>query len=279
VAEDRGPLKIEEHGMATRRVWWGDFPTTAFEGLDPERTIAIVPLAAIEQHGPHLPVSTDTSIMQGMLETVIPRLPAELDVRILPIQSVGKSNEHVHAPGTLSFSPLAAIQGWAELGASVARAGVRKIVFVNSHGGNEELMGIVTRELRVAFRMLAVKTSWTRFGTPDGMYPDEELRYGIHGGDIETSLMLHFRPELVDMAKAENFRSSVERAEGAFKLLRPTGTHAFAWIASDLNQAGVIGNAGAATAEKGRLTAEHQASGFVTLLGDVAAARLDDWLP
>ncbi len=264
--------------MSKRRIWWGDFPTTAFTGIDPEKTIAVLPVAAIEQHGPHLPVSTDTSIMQGMLETVIPMIPDDLDVRILPIQSVGKSNEHLHAPGTLTLSPLATIQAWAELGLSVNRAGVRKIVVVNSHGGNEEIMGIVTRELRVACRMMAVKTSWMRFGLPEGMYPDSENRYGIHGGDVETSLMLHFRPELVDMAKAEDFRSSVEKAEKTFGLLRQTGTHAFAWIASDLNTHGVVGNAAAATARKGKLTAAHQAAGFVRLLQDVRAARLDEWL-
>ncbi len=265
--------------MSKRRIWWGDFPTTAFTGIDPEKTIAVLPVAAIEQHGPHLPVSTDTSIMQGMLETAIPVIPDDLDVRILPIQSVGKSNEHLHAPGTLTLSPLATIQAWAELGLSVNRAGVRKIVVVNSHGGNEEIMGIVTRELRVRAKMLAVKTSWSRFGRPTGLYSDIEDRYGIHGGDFETSVMLHFRPDLVDMDKAENFASSVQRAEQEFELLKPTGTHAFAWIATDLNPNGVVGEAGLATAEKGRLTAEHQADGFIRLLQDVKKAKLAEWVP
>jgi creatinine amidohydrolase len=263
----------------TRRVWWGDYRTTEYASIDPEATIAVLPVAAIEQHGPHLPVSTDMTIMNGMLETVIARLPADLDIRILPVQSVGKSNEHVHAPGTLTLTPLAAIQSWADLGASVARAGVKKIVFVNSHGGNEEIMGIVARELRVAFKMLAVKTSWSRFGRPAGLYSDIEDRYGIHGGDFETSVMLHFRPDLVDMSKAENFVSSVQRAEREFDLLKPTGTHAFAWIATDLNPSGVVGEANLATADKGRLTAEHQADGFVQLLRDVRKAKLGEWLP
>ena len=216
--------------------------------------------------------------MQGMLETAIAMLPQSLDIRILPVQAVGKSNEHVHAAGTLTLPPSTLIDAWTELGLSVARAGVRKIVVVNSHGGNEEIMGIVTRELRVRARMLAVKTSWTRFGYPAGMYPDPENRYGIHGGDVETSLMLHFRPDLVEMAQARDFRSKVEDAEKTFTHLRHTGTHAFAWIASDLNPHGVVGNASVATADKGRLTAEHQAKGFVALLGDVAGARLEDWL-
>jgi creatinine amidohydrolase len=264
--------------VAQRKAWWGDFPTTAYSAIDTERTIAVLPLAAIEQHGPHLPVSTDTTIMNGMLETVIARLPDDLDIRILPVQSAGKSNEHLHAPGTLTLPAATLIEAWTELGASVARAGVRKIVVVNSHGGNEEIMGIVTRELRVAFKMLAVKTSWSRFGRPAGLYSEIEDRYGIHGGDFETSVMLHFRPDLVDMTKAEDFGSSVQRAEEEFELLRPTGTHAFAWIASDLNPHGVVGEASRATAEKGRLTAEHQADGFIRLLKDVRKAKLADWL-
>ncbi|WP_420409410.1 creatininase family protein [Hoeflea sp.] len=262
----------------SRKIWWGDFTTREFEDLDPEATIAVIPIAAIEQHGPHLPVSTDSSIMQGMLATVIEMMPDDMNVRILPVQCVGKSNEHQHAPGTLTVPATTLIDHWVELGHSIARAGVKKVVLVNSHGGNEEIMGIVARELRVRARMLAVKTSWMRFGFPDSLYSAGELAYGIHGGDVETSLMLHFRSDLVGMDKAENFVSAVERAESDFDLMRHTGTHAFAWIASDLNASGAVGEAHKATAEKGRLTADHQARGFVRLLADVRAARLDDWL-
>ena len=120
-----------------------------------------------------------------------------------------------------------------------------------------------------------MKTSWTRFGHPDGMFQDVERRRGIHGGDIETSLMLHFRPDLVDMSKAEDFASIAAGTEEAeFTHLGPTGTHSFAWIASDLNPHGVVGNAAIATAEKGRAVAEHQARGFVELLRDVRKASL-----
>jgi creatinine amidohydrolase len=262
----------------TRRVWWGDYRTTEYASIDAEKTIAVLPVAAIEQHGPHLPVSTDTTIMRGMLDTVIARLPDDLDVRILPVQAVGKSNEHLYARGTLTLPASVLVEAWSELGASIARAGVRKIVFVNSHGGNEEIMGIVSRELRLRFNMLAVKTSWQRFGRPAGMYTELEDRHGIHGGDVETSLMLHFRPDLVDMSKAQNFVSNVARAEKDFELLRHTGTHAFAWIATDLNPHGVVGDASIATAEKGRLTAAYQADGFIRLLRDVRQAELAKYI-
>jgi creatinine amidohydrolase len=117
-----------------------------------------------------------------------------------------------------------------------------------------------------------------RFGVPTGRYSQTETSYGIHGGDVETSLMLHFRPDLVAMDKAENFVSAVTLAENEFDLLRHTGPHAFAWIASDLNASGAVGEAALATAQKGEATARHQAEGFLKLMMDVRAAKLDDWL-
>ena len=264
--------------MAKRKFWWSEFPSSAFSAIDPEVTIAVLPVAAIEQHGPHLPVSTDTAIMQGMLEETFGRLPDGLDVRFLPIQTIGKSDEHIRQPGTLTLPPIALIEAWTEIGASVARTGIRKLVVINSHGGNEEVIGIVTRQLRVRFDMLAVKTSWEKLGVPPELFSEVEIKQGIHGGDLETSLMLHFWPELVDMAKARNFHSSFAHAAGEFELLRPTGPQAFAWLAEDLNEAGVVGNAAAATADKGRAVAEYQTERFVRLLQDVCKARLGEWV-
>jgi creatinine amidohydrolase len=260
--------------MADRRLDWADFKTTDFDGLDPERVIAVLPTAAIEQHGPHLPTGTDMMIMDGMLERLRDRLPADLDIRILPIQAVGKSNEHVHAPGTLTLPAELALQTWREIGLSVARAGVRKIVLVNSHGGNLDLVSILSRELRVRAGMLAVKTQWMSFGVPDGVFDDRERAFGIHGGDIETSLMLHFRPDLVDMDKAMEFTSS---AEGA--AISPIGPISYGWIASDLNPHGTVGNASAATAAKGQQTCAHQVNGMIELLRAVRDRPLHDLSP
>jgi creatinine amidohydrolase len=254
--------------MPQRRIWWSDFSAAEFSGLDPMRTIAVFPTAAVEQHGPHLPVGTDTIINEGHLRLLAERLPADISVRILPVQAIGKSNEHVFAKGTISGTAQTIVEYWTQIGLEVARAGIRKIVFINSHGGNVSILDIVARDLRVRAGMLAVKAGWSYFW-PKDIYSDIENRHGIHGGDSETSLLLHFRPELVDMSKAEDFSSVAAADEQRFRHLRPTGALSYAWIASDINPAGVAGEARRATAEKGRATAEAAVAGFIELLREV----------
>ncbi|KRE17845.1 creatininase [Bosea sp. Root381] len=257
--------------------FWGDLKSSDFAGLPAESTVAVLPLAAIEQHGPHLPVSVDTTVMNAMLALAMPLVPAELDVLVLPTQAICKSNEHLHSPGTLTLGWETAIRSWIEIGESVKRAGLRKLILVTSHGGNIDPAKIVARELRVNHGMVAVNTAWTAFGLPPGLYGDLDAHHGIHAGDIETSLMLYFRPDLVDMSKAALFKPrTVEMAEEGYSWLRPTGLHAMAWMAQDIHPSGAAGDASLATAEKGKATAEHQAKGFVELLADVARFPLDN---
>ncbi len=256
-----------------RALDWADYRAPDL-AVDPARTIAILPTAAIEQHGPHLPVGVDTMIMEGMLARLRATCPEDLDLRILPVQAVGKSNEHIHAPGTLTLDAPTALAAWQQIGLSVARAGVRKIVIVNSHGGNLDLISILARELRVRAGMLAVKCQWGNFGKPEGMYSAQEATYGIHGGDLETSLMLHFRPELVDMTAARDFRSTAETAP-----IPPTGPISLGWVSSDLNPAGVVGEAHLATAAKGAATCAHQVAGFLAMLRQLETLPLDGIKP
>lgn len=252
-----------------RRLDWADYRFADYLEVNAMETIAILPTAAIEQHGPHLPVGVDTMIAEGMLARFREICPEDLDPRILPVQSVGKSNEHLWAPGTLTLTAETALKIWVEIGLSVARAGVKKIVIVNSHGGNLDLISILSRELRVQANMLAVKCQWGAFGHPEGMYTENERLYGIHGGDVETSLMLAFRPETVDMSLAANNRSSAERTA-----ISPIGPISYGWIATDLGPSGVAGDASLATSEKGLATADHQVRGFIELLRTVQSMPL-----
>ncbi len=253
----------------TRRLNWADYRAPEFADIDPMKTIAILPTCAIEQHGPHLPVGTDWLIAEGMLDALRAACPEDLDIRILPSQPVGKSTEHLWAAGTLTLDAPTALSAWTQIGLSVARAGVKKIVIVNSHGGNLDLVSILTRELRVQADMLAVKCQWMGFGAPEGTFSERQERFGIHGGDDETSVMLAFRPELVDMSKAENFVSSAENA-----LISPIGPVSRGWISADLHPSGTVGDAALSTAEKGRAIVDHQIEGMISLLRQVEASPL-----
>nr|WP_256372966.1 creatininase family protein [Pseudoruegeria sp. HB172150] len=250
---------------------WAERRAPEFASVHPMTSIAILPTAAIEQHGPHLPVGTDTMIAEGMLAEFRKSCPDDLDVAILPVQAVGKSNEHLWAKGTLTLTAPTALAAWTEIGMSVARAGYRKIVIVNSHGGNLDLVSILSRELRVEAGMLAVKCQWGGFGHPEGMYSEHERAYGIHGGDVETSLMLAFRPDCVEMGQAKDFRSAAETDP-----ISPIGGISRGWIAADLNPEGTVGDASKATADKGRATAAHQVEGFIGLLRKVRDMALPE---
>lgn len=247
--------------------------TTEDFGPDAEQWVAVIPTAAVEQHGPHLPLGTDAMIAEGMVETVVQRLPESCPATFLPVLPVGKSNEHAAFNGTLTLGWESAIRSFVEIGASVARTGVRRIVFVNAHGGNTALLDVVTMEMRARFDVLCVHSAWLRFGDGGTVDPDERT-IGIHGGLIETSLMLNFRPGLVrkELAATFNSRQTELTAEHAF--LCAHGPHAFAWQAQDLNPAGAVGNAAAASAELGAAIARHQADCFITLLQEVARTPL-----
>jgi creatinine amidohydrolase len=248
---------------------WTDIHWPDISGANPARWIAVLPLAATEQHGPHLPVGTDVMIAEAHLARVRELLPASIPVTFLPVQPVGISTEHIGYPGTLTLPTEVALKTWMALGESVARAGIRKLVMVTSHGGNSAAMTLVAQDLRARHGLLAVTTGWYRFGAPEGLFSAEELRHGIHGGAVETSIMLARYPQHVRNDATADFRSSAIAMEKDYRWLSASRPAPFAWQVQDLHATGAVGNATQASAEKGERLLDHSARAFCELLGDV----------
>jgi len=237
--------------------------------LDTDEWIVVLPLGATEQHGPHLPHETDTIIAQGVVDRLKETLPKRLKVSFLPVESVGYSPEHLDYKGSRSLEYDEAINRWIAIGAHLSSLGIRKMVLLNAHGGNSPLMTIVATELRVRFDMLCVATSWTRFEKPKGLVNKQDAGFDIHGGFIETSVMLALAPELVDMKKAKDFASEQSKFEKRFEHLRAYGKHAFGWKMQDLNPVGVVGKARKANPKAGEKLLDNAVCGLIDLIKDV----------
>ena len=250
-------------------LWW-DLTTRDFASLDAERVVAILPVGAVEQHGPHLPVRVDAAINAGIVARAIELMPADCPALVLPMTAVGKSDEHLAFPGTLTLSHETLGKVWFELGESVHRAGIRKILFLNSHGGQPQLLEIVCRDLRVKLGMFAVTAMWSQMTDTDDLFGADENRHGIHGGQSETSVMLHLHPQLVEMNRAENFVPVSVQIERELEMLSPKGAARFGWQAQDLNPKGACGDASKATAELGRITVDRAAARLLVLIEDIS---------
>ncbi len=236
---------------------------------DTSKWIAVLPLGAHEQHGPHLPFDTDTIIAKGMACALAEGVGEDLPITFLPAEPVGYSIEHMDFEGSKTLGFDEAVNRWVGIGEKLAAQGIRKMLIVNAHGGNSPLMTIVATELRVKFNMFCVATSWTRFIVPGDIISHEEKAFGIHGGDIETSVVLALTPQVVDMGKAENFPNFQEALSEKNKYLRAYGPHAFGWKSQDLNPQGVNGNAAAATSAKGEALIIQATNGLVDLVEEM----------
>ncbi len=262
---------------------WQDLSTDEFAELDPERTVALLPVGAIEQHGPHLPVSTDATIASSLCAAAGELVSDDVPLLIMPTQDIGKSTEHIQYEGTLTHTAETLLSSWMEIGESVARSGIRKLMFFNAHGGQPQVMEICCRELRVKCKMMAVGCSGWTFGSPDADVPADEVRHGIHAGTVETSMMLHLRPDLVKMDKAQNFDGLLADVEADYEHLRVLGSTYMGWISNDLHPAGCSGDATKATAELGKLYCDHYIKGLAKLIAEVSEYPLsrlrdrEDW--
>lgn len=239
------------------------------KAADTSDWIAVLPLGAHEQHGPHLPFETDTIIASGIACALAENIEDKLPVTFLPVETVGYSIEHMDFEGSKTLAFDEAVKRWIEIGEKLASQGINKMMILNAHGGNSPLMTIVATELRVRFNMFCVATSWTRFIVPGDVISHEEKAYGIHGGDIETSVVLALAPEAVDMNKAEDFPNFQQVLSEDYKYLKAYGPHAFGWKAQDLNVSGVNGNASFATVSKGEALIAQAVNGLSQLLEEM----------
>lgn len=257
--------------QAPLRGRWQALTAPDLARVDPLRTIALLPVSATEQHGPHLPLGTDALINAGLVEAAMQRLPPQASVLLLPALEIGDSLEHTRFPGTLTVEAETLIALWCAVGRSVARAGVRKLVIFNSHGGQRAHVDLVALRLRAQLGLMVVRAHSFRLGQPPGLFDAQELEFGYHAGAVETSLMLHLHPHWVRQEAIGRFLSPARAWAAQGRVLgaeRPAG---LAWMVDDLNPQGAIGDATQASAEKGRIWLDHAAGQLVQLLGEVAA--------
>ncbi len=251
--------------------FWAELGSRDFAALDAARTVAVLPLGATEQHGPHLPLGVDTVLAEGIVRATIALLPADLPVLFLPTQSVGLSPEHADYPGTLTLSSETLLRLWKEIGAGVARAGVRKLVLFNAHGGHVAAMDIAARELRAALGLIVYSVSW--FNLPQGdLAPG---RFDVHAGRSETSMMLALAPAQVRMDAAQDFASASRARAADYPVLGDGRSAKFGWAIQDLNPLGAAGDAAVATAGEGRALIDAAASRFALLLAEVSRLPLE----
>ncbi|HEX6995968.1 MAG TPA: creatininase family protein [Gammaproteobacteria bacterium] len=253
---------------------WQDLTTTDFAAVDPESTVALLPVAAVEQHGPHLPLSTDAVIAAELARAVLGRMSGATTLLVLPLAEIGHSPEHASFAGTLTARAETLLALWTEIGRSVANAGVRKLIMLNSHGGQKALVDIVATRLRADHGLFVVRANTFSLGTPPGLFDPRELALGLHGGDFETSLMLHLRPDLVRTERIADFVGLPERLAAEHQVLGVEKPIGFGWLSEDLHPDGAVGRAGRASAEKGARCFEHLVSRLARLVDEVAATPL-----
>ena len=257
-----------------RSGYWQDLVTTDFGRVDAERTLALLPVAAVEQHGPHLPLATDALINDGVVRAALERLPADLTLLVLPAQNVGLSPEHTSFAGTLSIRDSLLLDVWTDLGRSVARAGLRKLIVFNTHGGQKTLVDLLAVRLRSELGMLVVRSTYFAFGALPGLFDPAEAMHDIHGGEVETSLLLHLRPDLVRTSALADFKGlphELAARNQLFGVEKPVG---FGWRAEDLHSAGACGNAAKADGRRGAQHLSYLGDRLATLIGEVAATPL-----
>lgn len=249
---------------------WQELTTEDVAALDRARTVAVLPVAAVEQHGPHLPLGTDAMIAEGVLARALALARADSTLVVLPMLTIGASGEHRDFAGTLSLGARTLLDLVTEVAEGVAQAGLRKLVLFNSHGGQPQVLEMVAQDLRTRHGMIVVVANAWRMMDREAVLPPAEREAGLHAGGFETALMLHLRPDLVRRDKIRDFPSAARKLEKEFPSLAAQGRVAFAWQAQDLNPAGAVGDARLGTAEMGKKLVDQAAEKLLRLTDDLA---------
>lgn len=260
---------------------WDSLTTDEVRQLVARDPVIILPVGSIEQHGPHLPLSTDLDIALGLIDRTAQLLPVDFPAAVLPAQSVGASQEHDQFDGTLSLESHELSDIVVSLGASLARSGIRRLALFNSHGGNLGSLAAAALRLRKQCRQLVVKLNYFLIDPPSDLdLPAAEWQHGLHGGAVETAIMLHCRPHVVRTDKIRTTRSLGEDLDVVMRRLGPeTPGTSFAWLAGDLTQTGVTGDATLATASLGERLVDHYGQALADALRDTKDFPLDRLVP
>jgi creatinine amidohydrolase len=229
--------------------------------------VFVQPIASIEQHGPHLPFATDLLVCEAVTEAVVNQRGDELDLWLLPPLAYGKSNEHAWAAGTIWLSATTLLAVLDDLGRSVAATPIRRLAFVNGHGGNTSLLDVACRDLRLKYGLMTFLVHPSLPPDHGGRGKPAELGMGVHAGLQETSLVCYLRPDLVDMSAARANVPTWQQRYTRVGFGKPTRA---AWLANDFGPEGVIGDPTGATAELGAQIFQGLVESLAETLAEVA---------
>ena len=239
---------------------------------DKENVVIIQPVGSIEQHGPHLPIIVDSAIAAAVVGKALSKLNPAVPAYALPPLYYGKSNEHWHFPGTITLSAQTLLAVLTEMAESIYRSGFRKLVLMNAHGGQPQVMEIAARDIHQKYEDFLVFPlfTWRVPNIAKELFTPQELKYGIHAGDGETSLLLSILPEQVKMERAV---AEYPHDLPEDSVLSMEGKLPFAWVTRDVSQSGVMGDATVDTKEKGDRLLESLSDGWVRVIEDVYQFR------
>jgi len=241
--------------------------------LPKEKALVVLSIGAVEQHGPHLPVMTDALIGEAALTRAMEKIGDKGQIWLIPPLSYGKSNEHIGHAGTISLSAATLLSVLSDIAESLKASGFRRLLLFNTHGGNKDLLHVAARDIRISTGLMVFCLSPGSLNAAEGLVSPEEMEYGIHGGDYETSVVMAVKPEWV--------RSELRPCEipdlSPYRYLTMEGNIRFAWVMKDISESGVLGDATLATAEKGAAIQERTAEVLAEVLLELCNFELEDF--